>query len=246
MSLEIVGCHAASRMHIISYCKHTARHCTKHRRPLMFLLQHCSMWPQFTFFIVIEGNSVALIIPPPSPVNPKLHKRKSTSKASICIITCTHTHTHTQITYCVHTHMCTHREQEESWDSPKSLQNKPMAQRLARSYFILFVILFSSHQKLSIGWQVVSRQFHLGCLSSLSVKGCLSHSFPPFPSLLCIIHHTLRLWQLQKKVEKKNHCVSQIGTCSAHDKVKWTVIYFIFAVVIVVIDMHIVLSPHLV
>lgn len=125
--------------------------------------------------------------------------------------------------------MCTHREQEESWDSPKSLQNKPMAQRLARSYFILFVILFSSHQKLSIGWQVVSRQFHLGCLSSLSVKGCLSHSFPPFPSLLCIIHHTLRLWQLQKKVEKKNHCVSQIGTCSAHDKVKWTVIYFIFA-----------------
>lgn len=244
MSLEIVGCHAASRMHIISYCKHTARHCTKHRRPLMFLLQHCSMWPQFTFFIVIEGNSVALIIPPPSPVNPKLHKRKSTSKASICIITCTHTHT--QITYCVHTHMCTHREQEESWDSPKSLQNKPMAQRLAGSYFILFVILFSSHQKLSIGWQVVSRQFHLGCLSSLSVKGCLSHSFPPFPSLLCIIHHTLRLWQLQKKVEKKNHCVSQIGTCSAHDKVKWTVIYFIFAVVIVVIDMHIVLSPHLV
>lgn len=78
-----------------------------------------------------------------------------------------------------------------------------MAQRLARSYFILFVILFSSHQKLSIGWQVVSRQFHLGCLSSLSVKGCLSHSFPPFPSLLCIIHHTLRLWQLQKKWRKK-------------------------------------------
>lgn len=202
MSLEIVGCHAASRMHIISYCKHTARHCTKHRRPLMFLLQHCSMWPQFTFFIVIEGNSVALIIPPPSPVNPKLHKRKSTSKASICIITCTHTHTHTQITYCVHTHMCTHREQEESWDSPKSLQNKPMAQRLARSYFILFVILFSSHQNLSIGWQVVSRQFHLGCLSSQRMSLSL---IPPFSFFtLHYTPHSETVTAAKKSGEKKS------------------------------------------
>lgn len=97
--------------------------------------------------------------------------------------------------------MCTHREQEESWDSPKSLQNKPMAQRLARSYFILFVILFSSHQNLSIGWQVVSRQFHLGCLSSQRMSLSL---IPPFSFFtLHYTPHSETVTAAKKSGEKK-------------------------------------------
>lgn len=82
-------------------------------------------------------------------------------------------------------------------------------------------------------------------LKSFSQRMSLS-LIPPFSFFT--LHYTPHSETVTaaKKVEKKNHCVSQIGTCSAHDKVKWTVIYFIFAVVIVVIDMHIVLSPHLV
>lgn len=72
----------------------------------------------------------------------------------------------------------------------------------------------------------MSRQFHLGCLSSLSVKGRLSHSFPPFPSLLCIIHHTLTLWQLQKKKWKKEITASH-RLVPAVLMIRWSGLWFI-------------------
>lgn len=104
-----------------------------------------------------------------------------------------------------------------------------MAQRLARSYFFYHSVF--SHQKLSIGWQVVSRQFQLSRLSTLLVKGSLSHSFALFASLLCNIDCTLKPWQLQnwRGRKKINHSLSQIRSCGAHDKVNRTVIHFIFA-----------------
>lgn len=52
---------------------------------------------------------------------------------------------------------------------------------------------------------------------------------PRSSSLLCNIEFTLKPWQLQKSRKKRHHSLSQIRSCAAHDKVNWTMIYFIFA-----------------
>lgn len=122
-------------------------------------------------------------------------KCKSTGRVNILYVS---SPTNTRKMLCFHTHAWEYRK---SWDAPESPQSKPMAQRLARSCFFS-TTLFSSHQKLSIGWQVVSKQFQLSSLSTVLVKGSLSHSSPRSFSLLCDIDSTLKSWQLQKGRQK--------------------------------------------
>lgn len=122
--------------------------------------------------------------------------------------------------------MHVHGDIKKSCDAPGAFKVSPW---LSVSPGVIFsAALFSSHQKLSIGWQVVSRQFQLGWLSTLfSQRISFLLIAPLFSSLL--IDSTLKAWQLQKKERKTNHPLSQIRSCSAHDKVNWTMIYFIFA-----------------
>lgn len=76
----------------------TAPPCMNPGRPLMFLLQPCSMWPQSTSFIVTEGNTGAFIIPPP----PAFHSIQKHSHnpgvklRAMYISSPAHTHTQTR------------------------------------------------------------------------------------------------------------------------------------------------------
>lgn len=125
-------------IHVGAYCKHTAHHCMKPGGPLMFLLQWCSMWPQSTSFIVTEGNTGAFIIPPPPPFYPKLltqPKCKSASSVNVAPA-------HARNEHCHHTRA--HARGYKKAELHPSLQSKPMAQRLARSYFFYHSVFFTS------------------------------------------------------------------------------------------------------
>lgn len=110
-----------------------------------------------------------------------------------------------------------------------------MAQRLARSYFFYHSVFSTSKafNRMTSSVKAVPTRLPL---KPFSQRISFSLIPPSFSSLLCNIDSTLQPWQLQKRGEKKiNHCLSQTGSCNAHDKVIRTMIYFISA--IAVIDM---------
>lgn len=113
----------------------------------------------------------------------------------------------------------------KSWDEPKSLQSKPMARHLARSYFFYHSVFFTSKAFNRMTSSVKAVPTHL-TINSFSQR---ISSPLLFSSLLCNIDSTLKPWQPQKRKKKINHSLSQIRSCTAYDKVNWTMIYFIFA-----------------
>lgn len=111
--------------------------------PLMFLLLRSSMWPQSTSFIVTEGNTEALIIPPPPPFSTQNDSQNPSAKVQASMTVCISTCVHNRNTLPSRTHAQRYFLWKV-WDAPGSLQSKPMAQHLARRYFFYRSVFFTS------------------------------------------------------------------------------------------------------
>jgi len=137
-SPESGSCHAAGRMHAAAYCKHTQHQCMKPGRPLIFLLQWCTIWPQSTSFTVTEGSFGVFVIPTPSPHYPKL-------LTSAVWAAWLYDNGHAAF-------MHGDRKSDDTRESSKKTHSSVSS----LEFFFFSLILFSSHQKISSGWQVVS------------------------------------------------------------------------------------------